>query len=324
MRLVVVGYGVQGKKRVRVGGDDVVSVVDPVADVAQYPTIDRVPLDSFDAAAVCTPDAAKAEILRYLLGHGKHVLVEKPLLTSSPDELDHIRALSEKTGTVVYTAYNHRFEPHLQNVKELLETDFTGRLYQVSMFYGNGTARNVRESPWRDHGMGVIADLASHLLDLSSFFVDSHQIPPNKLELWVQDRFENQASDYFLIGFPDVRPMIRLEGSLLSWRNRFTVDITAEDGSIHIDGLCKWGPASLTTRTRKLPSGKPDETVFTLEEADQSWVREYDEFKMLCGRGETAVTRLGGRRFERDVWINNIMHQMASQIGVAVIPTVQT
>ena len=118
--------------------------------------------------------------------------------------------------------------------------------------------------------------------------------------------------------------MIRLEGSLLSWRNRFTVDITAEDGSIHIDGLCKWGPASLTTRTRKLPSGKPDETVFTLEEADQSWVREYDEFKMLCGRGETAVTRLGGRRFERDVWINNIMHQMASQIGVAVIPTVQT
>ena len=33
------------------------------------------------------------------------------------------------------------------------------------MFYGNGTARLVRDSAWRDQGAGVLPDLGSHLLD---------------------------------------------------------------------------------------------------------------------------------------------------------------
>ncbi len=57
MRCVIVGYGVQGRKRLRVAGADGVGIVDPVSPEAQWRDISDVPLDAFDAALVCTPDA---------------------------------------------------------------------------------------------------------------------------------------------------------------------------------------------------------------------------------------------------------------------------
>ena len=41
--------------------------------------IEDVPLSSYDAVLACIPDEPKIEMLEYLLGNGKHVLVEKPL-----------------------------------------------------------------------------------------------------------------------------------------------------------------------------------------------------------------------------------------------------
>ena len=63
MRVVVVGYGVQGRKRRRVAGADFVGIVDPVAEEADWRDIAAVPLDWYDAALVCTPDEPKVEIL---------------------------------------------------------------------------------------------------------------------------------------------------------------------------------------------------------------------------------------------------------------------
>ena len=86
MKLVVIGLGVQGRKRRAIAGEHVVAVVDTVAPGVDYKTIEEVPLDQYDAACVCVPDQAKLPILRYLVTHKKHVLVEKPLV-GSPEEL---------------------------------------------------------------------------------------------------------------------------------------------------------------------------------------------------------------------------------------------
>ena len=55
-------------------------------------------------------------------------------------------------------------------MRDLVADGRLGRLYHCRMFYGNGTARLVRESDWRDHGSGVLHDLGSHLLDTASFW----------------------------------------------------------------------------------------------------------------------------------------------------------
>src|ERR1700733_8748327 len=141
MRVVVVGYGVQGKKRRRVAGTDFVGIVDPVVADADWRRIAAVPLDRYDAALVCTPDEPKIEILKFLLGHGKHALVEKPLHAASEDALDALERTARAAGAVCYTAYNHRFEPHYVRMRDIIKSGVLGDIYRCRMFYGNGTAR---------------------------------------------------------------------------------------------------------------------------------------------------------------------------------------
>ena len=236
-------YGVQGKKRRRVAGSDGVGVVDPVAGEADWREITDVPLERYDAALVCTPDEPKIEILTYLLGHGKHVLVEKPLHAATEAELDALEALARKTGAVCYTAYNHRFEPHYVRMRDLIKSGALGRIYRCRMFYGNGTARLVRDSAWRDQGAGVLPDLGSHLLDTARFwFGDLGE----DFDLVSADRFENRAPDHVVVAAQSSRPRLEFEMTLLSWRNHFTCDVLAENGTAHIESLCKWGPTTFT------------------------------------------------------------------------------
>ena len=300
LRVAVVGLGIQGRKRMAIAGNDVVATVDPVISDAQYRSIEQVPVDRFDAALVCTPDEAKLPVLRYLLARGKHALVEKPLLAADSHDIRELIDLVRSHGATCYTAYNHRFEPHLATLKSVLEAGTIGPVHLLRMFYGNGTARDVRSSSWRDHGAGVLPDLGSHLLDITAFLLGR---VGKRFHAWSFNRFENQAFDHVLFGAQG-KPCIELEGTLLSWRNTFTLDVIGELGSAHVHGLCKWGPSVLTIRKRILPSGKPTEDSSTLECPDPTWAAEYAHFTSLC--------RTGGTNLEHDVWINDVLNSLVS------------
>jgi scyllo-inositol 2-dehydrogenase (NADP+) len=302
MRLVVVGLGVQGRKRLAIAGNDVVATVDPVAEGATYRRMQEVPPGAFDAALVCTPDGEKLPLLRHLLGLGKHVLVEKPLVTANPEELVELRALSLAKGAVCYTAYNHRFEPHIVRLKQTLESGLLGPVYLAKFFYGNGTARDVRNSAWKDQGLGVLPDLGSHLLDWTLFLFGK---PAGDAEVWRDCRFENKASDHVQFGFRGNKPELDFEVSLVSWRNTFRCDVWGAQGSAHIDGLCKWGPSTFTVRKRTLPSGRPTEETETLNSPDPTWKAEYEHFLALCRAPATNI--------ENDIWMNGIFNALARQ-----------
>ena len=300
MRVVIIGLGIQGRKRLAVAGGDVIATVDPVIPGADYREIQAVPLDRFDAALVCTPDQAKLGLLKYLLAHGKHALVEKPLLAPDDSALHELAGLAQQGRVACYTAYNHRFEPVLVKLKQALDADTIGPVYLVRGFYGNGTARDVQRSAWRDEEPGVLSDLGSHLLDLALFLFGSVE---GRLTLWSAQRFENRAPDHVLFGISDGRPAMVLESTLVSWRNTFMLDVFGERGSLHAHGLCKWGPSRFITRQRVLPSGKPKEEVWTVECPDPTWALEYDHFKRLCASG--------GTNLEHDVWISGVLNGLA-------------
>jgi scyllo-inositol 2-dehydrogenase (NADP+) len=302
MRVIIVGLGIQGRKRRAVAGVDAVATVDPVIAEADYRAIEAVPLAAYDAALVCTPDGAKFDLLSYLLKNGKHVLVEKPLLADKPGQLESLRTLAAKTGAVCYTAYNHRFEPHFVRMKQAIESGELGRVYLCRMFYGNGTARDVRNSPWRDKGAGVLPDLGSHLLDTALFWFGTLDAP---FSIWSADRFENRAFDHIAFGARGT-PVLELEITLLSWRNHFTCDVYGERGSAHIESLCKWGPSVFTRRTRVLPSGRPPEESVTLVQADPTWVAEYAHFKQLCAAG-------GPGNIENDILLDRLLGGLAAE-----------
>ncbi len=307
MKVIVVGLGIQGVKRRASAGAEFVAAVDPVRTEAQYKKIEDVPVQSYDAALVCTPDEPKAGVLEYLLSRGKHVLVEKPLWAAHDQDLERLQQVARDTKAVCYTAYNHRFEPHYVRMRELLAKGTLGEVYHCRMFYGNGTARLVRDSAWRDTGAGVLPDLGSHLLDTANFWFGELTA---QFEVIFARNFENRAPDHVVIGSPSPGrskvPQLELEMTLLSWRNHFTCDLFAERGSAHIRSLCKWGPSTFTLRTRVLPSGRPSEDNVTLEQADPTWDLEYAHFKSLCAKPPRAD-------LTHDRWLQKTLRRLGEQ-----------
>jgi len=300
MRVIVIGLGVQGHKRRRVAGADCVCSVDPVNPEADFRRVEDVPVDRYDAALACIPDRPKMDVLGYLVANGKHVLVEKPLWSAEDSAIERLQAQARAKGVVCYTAYNHRFEPHYVRMRELVASGRLGRVYRCRMFYGNGTARLVRESAWRDTEAGVLPDLGSHLLDTARFWFGPLA---EDFRVVSASRFENRAPDHVVIASEGSKPKIELEMTLLQWRNHFTCDVLAENGTAHIRSLCKWGPSSFTFRRRVLPSGRPPEESVTLVQDDPTWEAEYAHFKAICAaRQETDLAT--------DLWLGRTLRRL--------------
>ena len=303
MKVIVVGLGVQGRKRAKFAGEDLVATVDPTVADATVKDIRDIPVKSYDAALLCVPDEAKFELIQYLLENGKHVLVEKPLWSAADGALERLQTLAKQKKVYCYTAYNHRFEPHFVRMRDLIRAGTLGDIYRCRLFYGNGTARLVKESAWRDQGSGVLADLGSHLLDT---ITDWFGIADGGYRVISANKFENEAYDHVVIDHQKGTPKIELEMTLLSWRNHFTCDIFAEHGSAHIRSLCKWGPSSFTLRRRILPSGRPPEEIATIIEDDPTWMAEYDHFKGACVlKTETDLTQ--------DIWLQRTLVRLADE-----------
>lgn len=301
MKVIVVGLGVQGKKRQFHAGNDFVCSVDPVNAAADYKQIFDVPLDQFDAALVCLPDEPKYQILRYLLENGKHVLVEKPLWTESDEQILELEDIAYRKNLICYTAYNHRFEPHFIRMKELIDSGDLGEIYTCQLFYGNGTARLVRESVWRDQALGVVPDLGSHLLDTVHFWFAKQ---PTNFQIVAMNHFENKAPDHAVLINTQTQPQITFEMSLLSWRNHFVCNVVAEKGSAHIESLCKWGPSKFTYQKRVLPSGRPPEQSVILVQDDPTWALEYAHFKNLI-KNQTKTS------LATDLWIQQELNGLS-------------
>jgi scyllo-inositol 2-dehydrogenase (NADP+) len=304
VRCVIAGLGVQGYKRRHYAGEDYVASVDPKNTEAEFRDLKDVPLSSYDAVLACIPDQLKLELLRYCLSNGKHVLVEKPLWVERSEDVMALERLARERHVLLYTAYNHRFEPHFVSMRDLIKSGELGRIYSCRMFYGNGTARLVRNSLWRDEGAGVLPDLGSHLLDTCRFWFGNQF---GEFAVSAVHRFENRAPDHVIISSEAGEPRIELEMTLCMWRNHFTCDILAEKGSAHIESLCKWGPTKFSVRTRILPAGRPLERDVTLVQPDPTWGAEYAHFKKLVKDGVKTDLRT-------DFWLQECLRRMSESV----------
>jgi scyllo-inositol 2-dehydrogenase (NADP+) len=302
MRTIVIGLGVQGKKRQHFAREDFQFSIDPFNPTASYKTLNDVDFNYFDSALLCLPDKVKFEYVKKLVSNGKHVLIEKPFNLSDLESAE-IEKLAKVNDVTVYVAYNHRFEPNWINAKKLLEKKKIGDVYKVNLFYGNGTAELVKKSVWRDKGMGVISDLASHLFDLVDFWFGLERY---NVEVVCANRFENNACDNAVLRLIG-KPEIILEVSLLSWRNNFRAELIGSEGSIHLESLCKWGPTKLVSRDRKRPSGQPDEQILTLLQSDPTWEAEYQHFKNL-------IKNKSSGNLDNNKKISAVLNQLRSKI----------
>jgi scyllo-inositol 2-dehydrogenase (NADP+) len=283
MKSIVVGLGVQGKKRVHFAAENLQYTVDNQVATADYKFLEDVPLSSYECAILCVPDKPKYELIKYLISNKKHVLVEKPLWVQDPNQIWELQKLALENGVLLRTAYNHRFEPNIVRLRKAVKSGSLGKIHSLSIYYGNGTANLVKDSIWRDSGSGVLLDLGSHLLDMVSYIFEGN-IEFN-YECFLSN-FENRAPDHALMFSRNTSTLVLLEMTLCMWKNTFRCEIIGSEGSAHIFGLCKWSDSIYSYRRRIFPSGIPEESTEIEPSGDPTWKLEYEDFLESVLQGE--------------------------------------
>ena len=294
MKIIIIGLGIQGNKRIKYLGRNLVATIDPYNKKADYKNIRDVPLNIFDTVFICTPDTEKYDLIKYSLKNKKHVLVEKPLWLGDLNKIKFLERLAINNKVILYVAYNHRFEPHIIKIKNLILSKKLGKIYYCRMFYGNGTSKLVRKSKWKNKGLGVLSDLGSHLLDTCNFIFQDSDI--GNFRIISANKFENSSYDHVAICNNNSKIHIELEMTYCFWKNNFTCDIIGEKGSAHIESLCKWGPSIFTHRKRIFPSGIPKEKKDLIKQKDPTWEKEHKYFKKLVNSKKRT-------NLSKDLWI---------------------
>jgi len=126
--------------------------------------------DAIDVVHICTPNHLHKEALLSAMANGKHIYCDKPLVADETEAEEIADALPAYRGTAQMTLQN-RFFPATIRAKQLLASGALGPLLEFRFAYLHaGSANPDAPLKWKlteEAGGGVIADLASHVLDLA-------------------------------------------------------------------------------------------------------------------------------------------------------------
>ena len=172
LRAGLIGLGMMGRHHARVlrslEGVELVAVADPGGDphgvaggLAVLPDVEAVIAAGIDYCVVAAPTALHDEIGLALVAADVHALIEKPLAR----DVQGARKLAEafeQAGLVGAVGHVERYNPALQSMRRRLEAGELGDVYQI-------ITRRQGPFPARIADVGVIKDLATHDIDLTSW-----------------------------------------------------------------------------------------------------------------------------------------------------------
>jgi predicted dehydrogenase/dTDP-4-amino-4,6-dideoxygalactose transaminase len=135
--------------------------------------------ESFDALledatitslSLCTPHDLHGEMAMRAVERGKHVLVEKPLVLDLPYG-EQLIAASSRRGAVLMPVVQHRFDPIVRAVTELVHSNLLGGIRMLRAHLECARPGTYyRDSDWRGRwareGGSVTMNQAYHIVDL--------------------------------------------------------------------------------------------------------------------------------------------------------------
>jgi len=145
VRIGIVGCGYWGPKHVRNFHELEESTLTAVCDLdknrlervkAQYPYVRTVVdfedllQDNVDGVVIVTPVDTHYQLARQALLHDKHVLIEKPVSTSSDEVLELIK-LAEKRNLVMMVGHTYEYHPAVDFLRQLVQSGELGEVYSI-------------------------------------------------------------------------------------------------------------------------------------------------------------------------------------------------
>jgi predicted dehydrogenase len=134
--------------------------------------------ERIDAVAIVTPNHVHYPVARAFVDGGFHVICDKPLVTSSQEAEDLVRAV-ERSGLVFGVTYNYTGYPMVKQARDLVSEGRLGELRKVIVEYNQGwlatrlEAEGAKQAEWRTDPArsgagGAIGDIGSHAENLVS------------------------------------------------------------------------------------------------------------------------------------------------------------
>jgi predicted dehydrogenase len=277
-KALIFGYGIQGKKRSKILKQKKIPFVtiDPEnknADFKSIKLINKDILKEITHTFICTPYNQRLSIIKKILNLKTKILIEKPGIYDLKEKNFFLKNFN-KLKKRIYIGYNHRYEDCIKDLKKNLKS--VGKIYSISMTYGNGTINDVKRTKWKKIGrFGVGMDLLPHLYDLY-YYLFGNLPNKKKLKLFTKS-FENQKYDYIKILFKE-KIISNFFVSYLHWKNFFEIHIMGSKGYINLTGLPKWKECQIVFGKRIYPSGKPKIIKKKYKNIDLTWKRELKNF----------------------------------------------
>lgn len=132
-------------------------------------------MDRVDAVSICAPDTDHYGYIVECLRRGKHVLVEKPMVSTYAEAVALESPLSRVPELIFAVHHQMRFVPAFSLAKQLVEDGALGELFYLEANYWHDMReRNTEFDDWRiqHQGQSVLLGAACHPLDLLLYLVD--------------------------------------------------------------------------------------------------------------------------------------------------------
>lgn len=191
-----------------------------------------------DAVIIATPTKSHHNIALDVIGHKKHLLIEKPIARTLK-EAREIVDRAEKAGLIAMAGMNMRYRPDIMLLKSIISESTVGKIFNINCGFlkpkhsvGNWRTKKA------EAGGGVIFDLGIVLLDLALWFTDF----PELISVSTQNyHFSTKSVEDYSVSFIRLKPniVITIESgwTLVSEEESFYFDIHGTQGDAFLNPL---------------------------------------------------------------------------------------
>ena len=226
--------------------------------------------DDVDALVVATPTSTHYAIVRAALDAGRHVLVEKPITTTSDEGLE-LDALAKERGVVLMVGHVFVYNGGVRKVKEYIGEEALGTIFYISMVRTNlGPIRVDVNAAW---------DLASHDISIANYWLDAEPITASAVGgSWINAGVEDAV--FATLRYPN-GVLVNLHSSWLNPRKSRDITVVGDRSMLTLDDM------NLNEPIRIYDKGVTDET-FT-----PAFIDTFASFRAGLREGAITIPRVG-------------------------------
>ena len=264
---------------------------------------DVLKIKEIDIVDICLPPHLHFSACKKSLEAGKHVICEKPLV-SSLEEIDQLKEISNKTGKTIFPVFQYRYGPGFSKLKALIKSGVAGKPLVASLETHWNRGKEYYSKAWRgtwegEQG-GAILSHSIHIHDLVSMILGPVSNVFAKLTTRVND-IEVEDCAALSIEMENgalVTSSITLGAANDTSRLRFCFEgVTVESGASpekpYNPADDEWKFISRTPIKQK----QIDEILSKVEETKSWYAGMFDEIaNKLDGKNSDEVTLLDARK----------------------------